>query len=129
FVILASMGVIGFVVFGGEKQKVVIDDPIIAQGDDSDVTSTPTPKTSGSSSDTTVPGGDSSTPEQLPGGDTPVTPTAPDKKYAQMSDTEKRDYIAGRAMRIAQLIGNSSAEKIPPEAVSTIKTDVDAYVR
>jgi pSer/pThr/pTyr-binding forkhead associated (FHA) protein len=130
FVILASMGVIGFVVFGGEKQKVVIDDPIIARGGDSDAKSTPTPKTSGSISDTTSPGGDSSTPEQLPGGgDAPVTPTAPDKKYAQMSDTEKRDYIAGRAMRIAQLIGNSSAEKIPPEAVSTIKADVDAYVK
>lgn len=127
FVIFVSVGIIGFVVFGGEKQKVVIDDPIIAKGDDPGTSSSPTPKNG--SGDTTSPGGDLSTPEQLPGGDTPSTPTAPDKKYAQMSDAEKRDYIAARAMRIAQLIGNSAAEQIPPEAISTIKADVDAYAR
>ncbi len=127
FVILVSMGIIGLVVFGGEKQKVVVDDPIIAKRDDPGTSPSPTPKTG--SSDTTSSGSDDSTPETIPGGDTPVTPTAPEKKYAQMSDPEKRDYIAGRAMRIAQLIGNSSAEKIPPEAITTIKADVDAYVR
>lgn len=128
FVILVSVGIIGFVVFGGEKQKVVIDDPLIADSGDKNTLATPTPKTSGTSG-TTSPGGDpSATPEPLPGGDAPVIPTAPDKKYAQMSDAEKRDYIAARAMFIAQVIGNSSSDTIPAEAVTRIKADVESYL-
>jgi len=45
-----------------------------------------------------------------------------------MSDAEKRAYIEDKAMRIAQVIGNSSSEKMPPEAVTRIKSFVDAYV-
>ncbi len=123
-IILASVGLIGFVVFGGEKQRVVIndDDPIIADS------STPEPKTSSTpvSGKTPMPG-DSGTPEQLPKDDTPTPVLPAGKKYADLTDSEKSDYVADKAMKIAQIIGNNTSDKIPPEALAKIKADVNAY--
>lgn len=51
------------------------------------------------------------------------------KKYLDLSDSERRRYIADRAMRIAQIIGNSSSEPIPPEAIEKIKAFTDAYAK
>lgn len=51
------------------------------------------------------------------------------KKYLDLSDSERRQYIADRAMRIAQIIGNSSSEPIPPEAIEKIKAFTDAYAK
>lgn len=49
------------------------------------------------------------------------------KKYPQLSDTEKHDYISVKAERIAQIIGNQKSEPIPPSAIDTIKRFVDGY--
>jgi hypothetical protein len=122
-IILASVGLIGIVVLGGEKQKVVIDDdPIIADRGPTEPSSSSTPV-----SGKTPKPGESSTPEELPKTDvsTPILP--PGKKYAELTDAEKRDYVADRAMKVAQIIGNSASDKIPPAALSKIKADVDAY--
>lgn len=53
----------------------------------------------------------------------------PGKKYLDLTDSERRQYIADRAMKIAQIIGNSSSEPIPPEAVDKIKAFADAYAK
>ncbi len=49
------------------------------------------------------------------------------KKYLEMSDSEKRQYIEAKAMRIAQIIGNSSSDTIPQAAIDKIKGFVDGY--
>ncbi|MEZ5422061.1 MAG: transglycosylase SLT domain-containing protein [Pyrinomonadaceae bacterium] len=105
------------------------DDATLTSGRSDDANSTTTsstPTNLGSTTTTTT-----ATPT---GGDLPVTtstptkPELPAKQYSAMSDAEKRAYIEDRAMRIAQVIGNSSSEKIPPDAVTRIKSFVDAYV-
>lgn len=50
------------------------------------------------------------------------------KKYAEMSDAERRQYLGERAMRIAQIIGNRSSDAIPAAAIDKIKSFTDAYV-
>ncbi|MBA2379174.1 MAG: FHA domain-containing protein [Blastocatellia bacterium] len=60
-------------------------------------------------------------------------PTNPDfpsgKKYLDMTETEKRAYIADRSMRLAQVIGNRDSGEIPSEAIDRIKSFTDAYAR
>ncbi len=51
------------------------------------------------------------------------------KKYLQMSDEEKRQYIAAQALRVAQIMGNRNAGSIPPLAVERIKGFTDAYAK
>lgn len=54
--------------------------------------------------------------------------TIPKIKYQQMSDDEKRRYIAVKAEKIARIIGNQKSDPIPPEAVQSIKGFLDSYV-
>ncbi|MGI8811697.1 MAG: transglycosylase SLT domain-containing protein, partial [Pyrinomonadaceae bacterium] len=49
------------------------------------------------------------------------------KKYLEMSDGERRQYLGEKAMRIAQIIGNRSSDPIPAAAVDKIKGFADAY--
>lgn len=51
------------------------------------------------------------------------------KKYLDLSDSEKRQYLSDRAMKIAQAIGNSSSEQIPSEALDKIKGFADGYAK
>lgn len=51
------------------------------------------------------------------------------KKYLEMSDGERRQYLEARAMRIAQVIGNRTSDKIPAEAIEKIKSFADGYAR
>jgi len=44
-----------------------------------------------------------------------------------MSDPERRQYLEARAMRVAQVIGNSASGEIPAAAIDKIKSFVDAY--
>lgn len=62
-------------------------------------------------------------------GKTDLPPLPSGKKYLDMSDTERRAYLEVKAMRIAQVIGNSSSDKIPPAAIDKIKSFVDAYAK
>lgn len=51
------------------------------------------------------------------------------KKYLEMSETERRQYLKDRSMRIAQIIGNRSTEEIPDAALDKIKSFTDAYAK
>lgn len=51
------------------------------------------------------------------------------KKYLDLSDTERRAYLADRAMRIAQIIGNNSSDPIPAAALDKIKGFTDGYAK
>jgi|GEM_PF-601089 len=51
------------------------------------------------------------------------------KTYLQMSDSERSQYIAVKAMRIARLIGNQSSDSIPPLAVARIKGFTIGYAK
>ncbi len=50
------------------------------------------------------------------------------RTYQQLSSDEKNLYVQLKAERVAQIIGNSSSQSIPPEAVAKIKQFLDAYV-
>lgn len=70
-----------------------------------------------------------------PAGDPPAGNTKPvqtllkGKKYLEVSDSEKRQYISERSLKIARLIGNSSSDEIPTEALDKIKMFTDAYAK
>ncbi len=77
----------------------------------------------GTSNVTTAPGGTtgptSKPPYSIPAG----------KTYLQLTETEKRDYLRDRAMRVAQVIGNNSSEDIPALAIDRIKAFTDAFAK
>ena len=87
----------------------------------------PTPKPSSSVS--TVTPNDNTTITDSPSGTNSTNPpTLPSgKKYQEMSDNEKRQYLEVKAMRIAQIIGNNSSEAIPAAAIDKIKGFADGY--
>lgn len=51
------------------------------------------------------------------------------KKYLEMSDGEKRQYITVKAEKVAALIGNRTSGDIPALAVDRIKGFLDAYAK
>jgi pSer/pThr/pTyr-binding forkhead associated (FHA) protein len=51
------------------------------------------------------------------------------KKYLEMSDSEKRIFIESRAGKVARMIGNRDAGKIPTLAIDRIKGFLDAYAK
>jgi pSer/pThr/pTyr-binding forkhead associated (FHA) protein len=120
FIVVNAVGI-------GQPEIVRNGDPGIDNEDpENKTTPRPTQETNkGSTSSTESPGNSG-----LPTGATPtpiniLLPSG--KKYTEMSDTEKRQYLEGRAMLVAQVIGNSSSEKIPDAAIDKIKAFVDAY--
>jgi hypothetical protein len=50
------------------------------------------------------------------------------KKYLEMSDDERRQYLEVRAMKVAQVIGNNNSGQIPAAAIDKIKSFTDGYV-
>ena len=57
------------------------------------------------------------------------TAVAPTKTYLEMSEPEKRQFIEKESKIVAQMIGNTSGDAVPPEAVERIKSFVDAYAK
>ena len=51
------------------------------------------------------------------------------KQYLQMSGSERNQYIAVKAMKVARIIGNQSSSTIPALAVSRIKNYANAYAK
>ena len=49
------------------------------------------------------------------------------RKYMQLSDAEKRQYLSERALKIAQIIGNNSSEAIPPAALEKVKSFTEGF--
>ena len=50
------------------------------------------------------------------------------KRYQQMSESERQNYIHEKAQEVAQMIGNRPAV-FPPEAITIIKVWLEAYVK
>ncbi len=130
---------VGINVFGGGNQKEVtrktVDDSDYITPEDEDrktstSSPTPTPKqeeknaTNGTPGETLATDFNSSPEAQK---DSTVLNLPKGKTYMQMTDSEKRQYIEARAQKVAQMIGNKSGGKIPPEAITTIKRSVDGY--
>ena len=51
------------------------------------------------------------------------------KKYLDLSDAERRQYLSDRALRIAAVIGNNSSEAVPSAALDKIKSFTDGYAK
>lgn len=131
FIISVSAVVIGFKVFGSSSKPPQTD--VVTDYEDIDKPSKKSPKESPSpppaANDTPgKPLDDLPITDQPTATQTPAVSTMPaGKKYQDLSDAERRTYLAEHAMRIAQIIGNRSSEPIPPQALDKIKGFADAY--
>jgi hypothetical protein len=89
---------------------------------DRDEKPTPTPSTNSTTTETPLPNNDTK-PQQtgyiMPAG----------KKYLDLSDSEKRAYLADRAKKMAQIIGNDSSDEVPAAALDKIKGFTDGYAK
>jgi pSer/pThr/pTyr-binding forkhead associated (FHA) protein len=132
FVISISAVVIGYKLLGGGKGEVAYNASTNDPDDDFDTpTKRPSPSVKPSSTNSGGTGtSDNTSLADLPPGNTTTTNPIPSgKPYLDMSDTERRQYLADKAMKIAQFIGNSSSEAIPPAALDKIKGFTDAYAK
>ncbi len=138
FFVGISAIVIGWTLFGNRQAEV-------AQNDDDDDNyavktpkkddDSPTPKPTATAEKSEQPNSTNSSPDNSALTDSPesansggnVSNVPSGKKYLEMNDGERRQYLEVKAMRVAQMIGNSSSEKIPPEAIEKIKGFADAY--
>jgi hypothetical protein len=131
FIISITTVVIGFTVLGGGSKAAIVQradyDPDADEPIKKDKKDTPSNKSSSNeTSSTSVT--DNSTPIPSATVTAAPQPSLPaGKKYFDMSDAEKRQYIEVKAMKVAQIIGNSSSEQIPSGAIDKIKSFVDAY--
>ena len=57
-----------------------------------------------------------------------ITNPLPRKKFADMSEPEKDEYVKAKAEKIARIIGNQASEPIPPEAVRSIRGHLKGYI-
>lgn len=127
-VISVSVVLIGFAVFDSGPQ-IALNRDIDTPSEDEPRPS-PSAKPSGPPSSSPGTNGNSNiVADDLPANTRtgPTNDPPPGKKYSEMSDTERRQYIETKAMRIAQIIGNSGSEAIPAAAVDKIKGFVDGY--
>ncbi|MGH9946334.1 MAG: FHA domain-containing protein [Pyrinomonadaceae bacterium] len=129
-VISITAVVIGYkIFFGGRSEVVYSSEP--SDFDDLDKPekkASPTPKPSGSNS--SIKTDDNSALTDSPTSTSTPTASVPSgKQYLSMSDTERRQYLAEKAMRIAQIIGNNSSEAIPDAAIDKIKGFADGYAK
>jgi pSer/pThr/pTyr-binding forkhead associated (FHA) protein len=135
-IVSVSAVFIGIKVFGSKRTEIVqrekedgFEDIDEKPSKEKDTKATVTPKTT--SSDTKQSTSDETIITDTPSADTtkPAVVMPQGKKYLDLSDAERRQYLSDRAMRIAQIIGNRSSEAIPAEALDKIKGFVDAYAK
>ena len=133
-VLIISMSAvfIGFTVLGSSEPAVVVhntdEDPDNGDNTKTDASPSPTAKPQNSIVANSTPD-NSVIADNTDPGNTSIAVAAPPsgKKYLEMSDAERRQYIEVRAMKVAQVIGNRSSEAIPAAAVDKIKGFVDGY--
>ena len=133
-VLIISMSAvfIGFTVLGSSEPAVVVhntdEDPGNGDNTKTDASPSPTAKPQNSIVANSTPD-NSVIADNTDPGNTSIAVAAPPsgKKYLEMSDAERRQYIEVRAMKVAQVIGNRSSEAIPAAAVDKIKGFVDGY--
>lgn len=134
FVISISAIVIGVKVFGSSEPEITqqtdnYDTPI---DDEPEEEKTPTPKPTAKSEKTTtsISSENTSLTNSPESQTTTVQNNLPNgKKYLQMSETEKKQYIQVKAEKIASLIGNRNGDSITPLAIERIKGFLDGYAR
>ncbi|NOT49028.1 MAG: FHA domain-containing protein [Acidobacteria bacterium] len=125
---------IGYTVISSGKTEVVQN-----TNDDYDVDddkpvkepkTTPTPKSGTPGLLSSTPGNTGPITDSPQGNDAPpATDILKGRKYLDLSDAEKRQYLSERAMKIAQIIGNNTSDAIPPGALDKIKSFADAYAK
>ena len=133
-VVSLSVVFIGFKVLGSEKTEIVKtgEDEENDTPDDKptkEAKSSPTPKPGASDSPAMPSGTTQITDSQQTGEVKPASDLLKGRKYLDLSDSEKRQYLSERALKIAQVIGNNSSEAIPPAALDKIKAFLDAYAK
>jgi hypothetical protein len=110
-----------------EITEDIEDDPVVNPRDrDKDKEGKPSP-TPGSGSTTTSNDGPLPTPDTKPVQTGYTMPAG--KKYLDLSDSEKRAYLADRAKKMAQVIGNNSSDDVPAAALDKIKSFTDGYAK
>ena len=130
-VVSLSAVFIGYTVLGNSKKEVVqntdeyepdIDKPT------NDTKPSPTPK-SASPGPGSTPEKDSGSLTELPqsGDNAPPPDILKGRKYTELSDPEKRQYLSERALKIAQIIGNNSSDPIPAAALDKIKSFTEGF--
>ncbi len=128
-VVSMSAVFVGYTVLGSGNTTIVQN---IDNGEDpiEDVKtpdSKPTPKT-GPTGSVTQPDKDPvKLPDQPPVNDTPPPDILKGRKYMELSDAEKRQYLSERSTKIAQIIGNNSSEAIPAAALDKIKSFTEGF--
>jgi hypothetical protein len=132
FVMAITAAVVGITVFGSSSGPQIAQrpeyDPSSDDPDTKQPKPTPTAKASTSPSVTSSITNDNSQILANDPGNSAQKPNLPSgKKYTEMSDAERRQYLEAKAMMVAQIIGNNSSEQIPAEAIDKIKSFVDAY--
>ena len=136
FAVSVSAVFIGYIVFGKDKTVIVQADNAEESGDEfggdnieKDSTPSPTPRVEKTTETKIV--SDNSTltdsPEAAGSANSASLPSG--KKYLEMSDGERRQYLETKAMRVAQIIGNRASDKIPSAAIDKIKGFADGYAR
>ncbi|MEO7672605.1 MAG: FHA domain-containing protein [Pyrinomonadaceae bacterium] len=133
-VVSVSVVFIGYQVLAGGKAEVVKsgDNEEFDTPDDrpaKEIKATPTPKP-GASDPPVTPRGTGPITDSPQGGDLkPATDILKGRKYLDLSDGERRQYLSERALKIAAVIGNNSSEAIPAEALDKIKGFADGYAK
>jgi pSer/pThr/pTyr-binding forkhead associated (FHA) protein len=137
FVISVSALVIGVKIYGSKPAEVVqidkdFDEPIAKPiKDDEDPKVNPTPKETlkANSSQTSNEANTSLTnsPTANNVGTQPNIPSG--KKYQEMSEAEKRQYIKTRAEKVARMIGNQDGNAITEAAITIIRRFLDGYTQ
>lgn len=136
---LLIIGISAFFIFfndsGGSKpviaQNTTGDDPLT---DEEDPDETPTPKPT-AKPDKVTQTNNNQTSDKTDLTDFSQTQTTPPanlpsgKKYLEMSEAEKKQYVQFRAEKVANLIGNRTGKSITPLAVERIKGFLDGYAR
>jgi len=129
-VISVSGAVIGYkLFFSGRREVVQNTDPYDSGNEFDTPEKKPTPTTKSGGTNTNTITNDNTGNSGLPPGNS-TGPTVPSgKQYLSMSETEKRQYLAEKAMKVAQIIGNSSSDPIPEAALDKIKGFADGYAK
>lgn len=124
-VISASGAFVAYRVLARDEVEIAEEfpeDPTPTPSKDRDKPS-PTPGTTSTGTTTETPLPNDTKPQQtgytIPAG----------KQYLDLSDSEKRAYLADRAKKMAQVIGNNSSDEVPAAALDKIKGFTDGYAK
>ncbi|CAN5263155.1 hypothetical protein BH20ACI1_BH20ACI1_16980 [soil metagenome] len=128
---------VGVKVFGGNDKEVVYKsdtyndyettpEPSSADEDNKNKPEkTPKPEKAPTSSNNAKNTNKTEEPVVLNSGNTITIPKG--KKYQEMSEDEKNQYIAAKSEKVARIIGNQKSEPIPSDAVQEIKKYINGY--